>query len=353
MSGRIGIDVASFHIAAHRNQKYMSVAWDELVQIIHAGQRFVLTSHVRPDCDALGSELGLAGILEALGKEVAIVNAHATPPNIAFIDPETRIQALGADIQIDAIPEHDVFVILDTSAWVQLGEMSEVVKTTSAKKIVIDHHVSEDDLGATSFKNTTAEATGRLIAELASHLGVTLTPRISMPLFAALVTDTGWLRFSAVTDESFQIAAQLVAGGADPTWIYGQLYEQDTLARCRLRGRLMSRMETIHDGRLVHTYAQLVDFKETGAMPTDTEDIINQGLAISGTEVGAILVEQSTGGFKISFRSRCHVDCSQVASQFGGGGHKAAAGAFLDGPLEDVQPKVLDALSDALFATGG
>ena len=328
----------------------MSVAWDELCRILSENQSFLLTSHVRPDCDALGSELGLGGILETLGKDVTILNADKTPPGLDFIDPEGRIQSLDGDAPQN-LPGHDVLVILDTSAWGQLGVMAEAVKSTSAQKIVVDHHVSEDDLGATSFKDTEAEATGRLITELAGHLGVALTPRIAMPLFAAMVTDTGWLRFPSVTSQSFEICAKLVAAGADPPWVYGKLYEQATLARCRLRGRLLARMETIHGGRLVHTYATLEDFAETGAMPTDTEDLINQGLAIAGTEVGAILVEQQSGGFKISLRSRCHVDCSEVAANFGGGGHRAAAGAFLELPLEVAQRKVLQALTDALLAT--
>ena len=328
----------------------MSLPWDELVKVIRGNQRFLLTSHIRPDCDALGSELGLAGILDALGKDATIINGHETPPNLAFIDPDRRIQTLDVDVSASKIPPHDVFVVLDTSAWAQLGPMGDVLKATRAKKIIIDHHVSEDELGAEPFKNTTAEATGRLITELADHLGVTLTPEISMPLFAALVTDTGWLRFPSVTSESYEIAARLMEGGADPTWIYGQLYEQETLGRSRLRGVILSRLETLHEGRLVHTFVRFSDFAETGAHPSDTEDAINQGLAIAGTEVAAILVEQKQGGFKISFRSRCHVDCSKVAAVFGGGGHKAAAGAFIDEPFASARPKVIQALSDALLA---
>ncbi len=328
----------------------MSLPWDELVQLIRNNDRFVLTSHIRPDCDALGSELGLAGILDTLGKEVTIVNGHETPPNLAFIDPKSQIKTLHIDMKLDEIPAHDVLAILDTSAWAQLGPMGDVVRTTAAKKIIIDHHVSEDDLGATPYKNVEAEATGRLITELADRLGVMLTREIATPLFAALVTDTGWLRFNSVTAESYKIAARLVEGGADPTWIYAQLYEQETLGRSRLRGMILSRLRTLHEGRLVHTFVRLTDFEEAGAHPSDTEDAVNQGLAIAGTQVALIVVEQSTGGCKVSFRSCCHVDCSKVAEKFGGGGHKAASGAFIDEPLEAVQSQVIKALGDALLA---
>ena len=188
----------------------MPLDWDALADVLRSGSRFLLTSHMRPDCDALGSELGLAKILESLGKQVSIVNHDATPGNIAFIDPDGKIQSLGNGVTLDSIPEHDVFVVLDTSAWVQLGDMGEALKASTATKIVIDHHVSSDDLGATEFKDTQCEATGRLVADLAKHLKVTLTPEIATPLFAALITDTGWLRFPSVTASSYECAASLI-----------------------------------------------------------------------------------------------------------------------------------------------
>ena len=295
-----------------------------------------------------GSELGLAQLLESMGKTVSIVNADPTPANIQFIDPERRIKSLGVEVTADSIPAHDVFVVLDTSAWVQLGDMAEVMRNSSARKIVIDHHQSSDDLGATEFKDTECEATGSLIADLAGHLDVALTPEISMPLFAALMTDTGWLRFPSVTASSYACAAKLIEGGASPSWVYGQLYEQDTLARNLLRARIFSRLTELADGRLMHMYCLSDDFVETNAQRTDTEDCVNQGLRIQGTEVSFILVEQPDGVFKGSFRSRGQVDVSKIAEQFGGGGHKAAAGAMLQGSLTEIQAKLIEAITAKL-----
>lgn len=327
----------------------MPLDWDALADVLRSGSRFLLTSHMRPDCDALGSELGLAKILESLGKQVAIVNHDATPAIIQFIDPERVIQSLGNEVSLDSIPEHDVFVVLDTSAWGQLGDMGEALKASSARKIVIDHHVSSDDLGATEFKDTQCEATGRLIADLAKHLDIRLTPEIATPLFAALITDTGWLRFPSVTASSYECAARLIEGGASPTWIYGQLYEQETLQRNLLRGKIFTRLASLHEGRLIHTHVLNSDFEETGAQRTDTEDAVNQGLRIKGTEAAFIMVEQPDGRFKVSFRSRGKIDVSAVAEHFGGGGHKAAAGTFVAGPLEEAQPAIVKAMSDALL----
>jgi phosphoesterase RecJ-like protein len=222
--------------------------------------------------------------------------------------------------------------------------MAEAIRSLPAKRLVLDHHVSEDDLGAESFKNTQAEATGRLVVEAADALEVPLTPLSAMPLFAAVATDTGWFRFGSTGPGTYRIAARLVQAGASPAEIYRQLYEQDTLGRVRLRGVILSRTALELEGRLAHTYVLQDDFVRSGAVPSDTEDAINMTLAISGVEFAVILVEQAQGGFKISFRSRCGIDCSRLAEKFQGGGHKAAAGGYVSGPLETAQPQVLAAV---------
>jgi bifunctional oligoribonuclease and PAP phosphatase NrnA len=213
---------------------------------------------------------------------------------------------------------------------------------------VLDHHVSGDDLGAELFKNTHAEATGRLVIEAADALGVRLTPEIARPAFVALATDTGWFRFSSTTAETLRLGARLVEAGATPDQLYQQLYETDSHARLQLIGHALARTQTELGGRLIHTWIGKADFAATGASPSDSEDIINMTLAVGGTQVAVILVEQPTGGFKISLRSRCAVDCSAIAEQFGGGGHKKAAGAFLNEPLELAKEHILAAVRAAM-----
>ncbi|MEC8338660.1 MAG: DHH family phosphoesterase [Planctomycetota bacterium] len=328
----------------------MAIDWKRFCDIIHSHHTFLVTSHIRPDCDALGSALGMALVLESLGKQVRIVTGDPVPPNLAFIDPDQRIEHLGGDVTLDQLSEIEVMMVLDTSAWAQLGPMGDVLRADRKIKMVLDHHVSEDDLGAAYFKNTTAEATGRLVAEAASELGVPLTAEIATPLFAAQATDTGWYRFKSTTGDALRVAASFVDAGAIPQEIYSDIYEQDTLGRLRLRGIVLARTETDLDGRMAHTFLRLTDFEQSGAVPSDTEDLINLTLAIKGVEFAVILVEQDAGDFKLSFRSRCGVDCSRLAQQFGGGGHKAAAGAGIDGPFEDAQPKVLKAVREAMEA---
>jgi len=323
----------------------MSIHWPRFTELVRSHDRFLLTSHIRPDCDALGSELAMAGLLEALGKSVTIVNAQTTPPNLRFIDPHNRLKALGVDVQPHDLAGLEVLMVLDTSAWAQLGTMAEVVRSTKAHKVILDHHLGEDDMGAELFKDPGAEATGRLVFEAARHLGVRLTPKTARPLFAAIATDTGWFRFGSTSGTTLRYAGELVDAGAVPSEIFAALYEQDTLARLRLRGRILARTKTDLGGRLAYTAALKEDFDATGALASDTEDVINSTLMVAGTEAAVIFVEQPTGGFKLSFRSRTpQVDCSQLAKTFGGGGHKAAAGAFVNQPWPVAETTVLDAV---------
>lgn len=331
----------------------MRLDWASLLDLLRTRERFVLTSHMRPDCDALGSELGLAGILEALGKDVRIVNAQATPPNLKWIDPEGRIESLQEKVRPADLADRDLFVVLDTSAWAQLGAMGEVAKSMRDRVVVIDHHVSEDDLSDRWFKDTSAEATARIVYEIGLRLKVPFTERIATPLYAGLSTDTGGFRFPSVSGESFRVAARLVDAGASPPAIYRELFEQDTLARLHLVGRTIAGARTAHDGRVIFSQVRQADIKEVGALPADTEDLVNLTLTVKGTEVAAIMIEQPDGRIKVSFRSRGAVDCSALAGSFGGGGHKAAAGAILDGPFETAHERVVAAVDQAWLTRAG
>lgn len=325
----------------------MGVNWKAFTDQLSHYESFVLVSHIRPDCDALGSELGMAEVLRTIGKSVRIINAHRTPPALQFLDPAENIEVLGDHVEAEDI-SCDCIMILDTSAWAQLGDMGDVIRAASCDKMVLDHHVGEDELGATMYKDYQAEATGHLVVQAADALGVPVTRSMGMPLFAAIATDTGWFRFPSVTPETYRVIARLVEAGVMPAEIYGDLYERDTLGRLKLRGTILARTVSELDGRLMHTFVKKEDFAATGALPSDTEDAINLTLAVEGAKAAVIFVEQLKGGFKLSFRSRCAMNCNEVAQNFGGGGHKAAAGAFIEGPLDEVQERVLSVVREAM-----
>lgn len=320
----------------------MPTDWSPLIEIIKKHERFVISSHVRPDADAIGSELGLTCALESLGKDVRIVNPSEGSANIAFLDPDNRARKLGHGITADEARDTDVHIVVDTSAWVQLQDVGAVLKTTSAKHtVVIDHHVSSDDLGALEFKEITAAATGELIYDLAQALGASLNEQAANALYCAIATDTGWFRFPSTTSRTMRIAGELIDLGAKPHVLYEQLYEQQTAARMQLFGRVLSRMTIEKEACLAYLSVTQQDFKETGAVPADTEELVNQCLRIAGVKAAFIAIEQRNQTIKVSFRSRLNTNVAAVAEQFGGGGHKQAAGAVLPAPLADALAKIL------------
>jgi phosphoesterase RecJ-like protein len=326
----------------------MSINWQPLVELIRERRSFLITSHQRADCDAIGSEVALALVLESLGKRVLIVNHDAPPEHIRFMDPEGRVKVAGATAPLEAMRGYDVLIVVDTSAWGQLGSMAQVLQTFEGERVVVDHHVSEDDFGAQIFKDPTAEATGRLILDLAKALGVALTPEMAQLLFTAIATDTGWFRFSSVSALTFAALAKLVASGARPSAAFAQLYEQHSLPRLLLRGRILDHVKSECGGRLLWTCVTAEDFAACGANKTDTEDAINMLLTVAGSEAAAMFVELEPGVTKISLRSRTEFDVRKVAEQFGGGGHRAASGITFPGDRRQAESAVLDALRKAL-----
>jgi phosphoesterase RecJ-like protein len=325
----------------------MPIDWRPFVKLVNDSRSFVFTTHMRPDCDAIGSERALALALRTLGKDVRIVNGDPVPPHIAFIDPEREVKVLGQDVRPDSLA-CDVLAVLDTSAWGQLGPMADVVRRTAARKIVIDHHVSEDDLGATFFKDSTSESTGRLVLQAIDALGVELTQAMAVPLFTAISTDTGWFRFASVTEATLTAAARLVRAGAEPNKIFSALFEQNSLGRLRLQARILSNVKSHLGGRLLSSAITQDDLRAAGATPTDTEDVINRIMGVRGVEVALLFLELGPMETKVSLRSRSAVDVRAVAERFGGGGHRAAAGVRYPAALATAEPDVLAAVEAAM-----
>jgi len=325
----------------------MPVDWSPLVAMIQEHQRFLLMTHIRPDADGMGSQLALAEALRGLGKQVRVAVASTIPPRYDFLNPANAV------IERFRLPgkefvNQDVIIILDTGTWNQLGDFADFLKSQPITRVVIDHHQTQDDLGGLTFVDTTAEATGRLTYELIQALRVAITPTIANALLMALATDTGWFRHANTTAASFSLASELVRHGAEPTRLYEQLYESAPLSRLRLTGKALDRLQLHAAGQIAYTEVFLKDYDETGAVPGDTEELINYTRSIAGVEVGLIFIEQPEGGTKISFRARSRVDVSKLAQQFGGGGHRLAAGARTNMPLAATREAVLRAVEAVL-----
>jgi bifunctional oligoribonuclease and PAP phosphatase NrnA len=322
----------------------MSVDWSPLVSFLRTHERPLLMTHIRPDADGLGAQLALHETLSALGKKPRIAIASKLPPRYAFLDPDRK---LIEDFKPAKFADRDSVLVLDTGTWNQLGEFGEWLKTTNLPRAVVDHHRTQDDLGGLQFVDVAAESTGRLAREIIAALGVKLTPSLANNLFMAVATDTGWFRHPNATPPTFTLAAELVEAGASPTALYEELYESAPLARLRLVGVALERLQVRTGGKIAYTEIYLSDYVATGAVPGDTEDLINHPRSVEGVEVALLFIEQPGGGTKVSFRARA-TDVSKLAERFGGGGHKLAAGARTNDPLPATRDLVLKAVEESL-----
>lgn len=328
------------------------LAWHELSVLLAEAETVLITSHVRPDGDSLGSALAMADLLIQKGKEVEIFNPSPTPARYEFLDPEfARVRFL---LNGDERPklDPDLILILDTGTWSQLAGFADYIRASKAKKVVIDHHVSQDDLNALRIVDVGAAATGVLIAKAFRELGGVITASTATALFAAIAMDTGWMHHANSSVEVFELMAMLTAKGARPHEIYQLLFERNRIERMRLLGLMLERLSTDVDGRLAYSYISWDDIMAMQAHPMETEDFINYPMGLRGVEVGLLFIGQRDGGTKVSFRSRGKVDVSAVAGQFGGGGHRPAAGASLTMPLEEAREQVLAATIHAMGRSG-
>jgi phosphoesterase RecJ-like protein len=327
----------------------MTIDWTHLADLVETHDRFLITTHIRPDGDALGSEVGMAGLLRQKGKDVRVVNASPTPPRYDFLDPDrTLFELFGRVVRPEELADREVAIILDLSAWNQLGDMGEYIRTFPGPKLVIDHHVSQDDLGAVFLKDSSAEATGVLVMRAAPALRCELTPEVATGLLTAIAMDTGWFRHSNTQAGTMRAVAELIEAGAPIDDIHRQLFERNTLGRLKLMGETLTGMRTELGGKVAYATISREDLLRTGAIPQDSEDLVDFTVSLRGVEVGLLFIEQMRGGVKVSIRARKGLDCARLAARFGGGGHHAAAGATLPGSLSENVQRVLQVVLQTL-----
>jgi phosphoesterase RecJ-like protein len=326
----------------------MTLDWAPFVDLVRRHDRFLLTCHVRPDGDALGSMLGLADALEQLGKSVRMTVASALPPRYEFLYPSGRVSRFAPPG--DEYRDAGAIVVLDTGTWNQLGDFGKLLRESACPRVVIDHHLTQDDLGALRFVDVGAEATGRLVYEATEAMGAPLGANAAHCLFVALAMDTGWFHHSNTTARTMNLASRLIEAGARPTDAYEALYERNSVGRLRLSGLVMGRLTLSNDGLVCCTEIRRGDYEACGAVPQDSEDLVNYTRAVAGTEVGVLFMEQPRGGVKVSLRSRA-IDVASIAERFGGGGHRLASGCVLETNLEDARQRVLAAVAAALGAS--
>jgi phosphoesterase RecJ-like protein len=303
---------------------------DTICRKFRAAQRFLVVSHIRPDGDAVGALLGLGLALAQANKTVRMVLADGVPHNLRFLEGSKQIQRT-------VTGEHSDFVIvLDCSDLLRAGP----VLGGRAPDLNIDHHITNLNFAATNLVIPEQVATSAIIAEYIPAWGLDYNQAIATALLTGIVTDTLGFRTSNITPEALRLSAMLMEYGADLPDLYTRSLVSKSFEAARYWGIGLGKIQ--REDNLVWTVLTLADRQEALYPGNDDADLVNM-LASIDSDVALIFVEQKNGHVKVSWRGRAGYDVSQIALQFGGGGHMAAAGADITGDLDMVQEQVLDA----------
>ena len=332
----------------------------KIVDVIRARQKFVISSHARPDGDAIGSQLAAAYALRALGKQVVVINADPAPP------PLMQFPGVPGITIAERVPVSNVSnvsnVSSDTSivndepwddAAAIIMECSDLARTGVAGLerlfvINIDHHPGNTAYGQVNWVDATAAACGELVFDLVRALNVPLTREIATHIYLAILTDTGSFHHSSISPRTFEICRETLEAGVDPVMVARNVYESNSVGRLKLFGAVLSAMQLDPTARIAIVYLDHEMARQAGGTYEDTDGIINMPLTVK--EIRAVVFFKQAEGdqYRVSMRSKGDIDIGAVAKEFGGGGHKNAAGCTAPGPIDALQKTFVEKIERAI-----
>ena len=321
------------------------------IELINNSTNVMLTSHTRPDGDACGSVRAMCDMLIWLGKKAQPIFLSPIAAWYEFLF-EKKVLILGNDVTVDQLDcepyaSCDLVVIIDTNSYVQLPEFDRWLRKTRKKVLVIDHHVTGDNLGDIELLDPTAAAAGEIIYDLIKYANWPVSLDVAEALFVAIATDSGWFRFSNADARIYRSAAELIDMGVVPATVYQKLYQNFAPSRLKLMARMLGSLEMRCDDRVAFQHILRKDFDETGATGRETENLIDHCQQIGSVRVAALFVELKDG-FRCSLRSKSKLDVRSIAQKFGGGGHTMAAGVNMPRPLKKAKKLILDEIKKQL-----
>jgi bifunctional oligoribonuclease and PAP phosphatase NrnA len=302
----------------------------EVLQHIEQRNRFVLTSHARPDGDAIGSALACAQILRLLGKQAEVVLHDPVPRIYQPLPFADRV------VQADRVNGNYEAAILLECDSIQRTRLAGLEKHFL---INIDHHTSGRPFAHVNWIDPRATATAELVYRLAREAGVKVSPEIATCLYTALMTDTGSFMFKGTNEQTFALARELVMAGADPAQCAQNIYFAHSTAKMRLLGAALSNLH--REGPLAWIWITREQMECSHAKEEDCEGIVNYALSIQDVEVALFFREMPDGRYRVSLRSKGKLNVADIAERFGGGGHECASGCSIDGPLAIAVPRIL------------
>jgi phosphoesterase RecJ-like protein len=311
----------------------------QIVEAIRARRRFVISSHTRPDGDSIGSQLAMAFALRALGKEVEVVNGDRAPaPLLTFPG------VSGITIAAQASGDFDAAIIMECGDLARTG----VSGLDRYFVINIDHHPDNREYGQINWFDPSAAACGEMVFDLVNAVGAPLSPEIAIHVYLAILTDTGSFHYSSISPRTFEICRRTLEAGVDPVDVARSVYDSNTMGRLKLFGSVLGAMQLDARGRIALVYLDHEMAREAGGTYEDTEGLINLPLTVKDIQAVVFFKEIERNEYRVSMRSKGDIDVGAVAKEFGGGGHKNAAGCTKEGAIDDLRRLFVDKIDRAI-----
>jgi bifunctional oligoribonuclease and PAP phosphatase NrnA len=317
----------------------MSPELQRIVEAVRTRRRFVISSHSRPDGDSIGSSLAMAYALEALGKDVRVVHKDRAPsPLLSF----PGVQNITIADRVEG--EFDAAIIMECGDLARTG----VEGLDRFFLINIDHHPGNSNYGQINWFDAGAAACGEMVFDVVSALGVPLMREIATHIYLAILTDTGSFHYSSISPRTFDICAQALKAGVDPVLVARNVYDSNNMGRLKLFGSVLSSMQIDSSGRIAIVYLDHEMARAAGGTYEDTEGLINLPLTVK--EIQAVVFFKQVEGdeYRVSMRSKGDIDIGAAAKEFGGGGHKNAAGCTVTGAIDALQKLFIEKIERAI-----
>jgi bifunctional oligoribonuclease and PAP phosphatase NrnA len=349
----------------------MTDTYQQIIDVLSRCKRVLVTTHVRPDGDAIGTTAALVLAMRKVNIESEVLLLTHVPTKYSFVYREPGIvhtdvengwpdegqgargkgQATDSDLAARPSPlapffqRFDALLVADTGTWSQLPGLKERIKDWRVPKIVLDHHLTQEDWADIKLVVTEAAAAAEVAAELIEQWEIPIDSAIATALYVAIASDTGWFQFSNTRPFTHRLAATLIEKGVDTDRVYQMLYQNERPERVALQTRAMQSLELLANERVAVMRISKDDFARTRARVPDTENLINVPLQIRTVEVSILVTEPPEGGpIRVSLRSKGQVDVARFAEQFGGGGHARASGLKLETTFQEAHDRVVEAM---------
>jgi phosphoesterase RecJ-like protein len=319
--------------------------FNQIIELVEKSKRVLVTSHVDPDGDSIGSQLALKGWLDDLAKEVRVINWGKIPSRYLFLDDKRAIEDL--DSSSSKTWDADLVFVLECPNLERIGKVKELIRK-SDKIINLDHHPDNSAFGDLNYINTEASALGEIIYELLFYAGYKLNKEAATQLYSAILTDTGRFRFSNTTPKSLKICAELINRGANPKAINNLIYYNNSESALRLLGFVLQNLEILAEGKISFMVIDQKSLKDFKVSVEDIEGFVDYSLFLKGVEVGVLFRQKDKSLTKVSLRSQNSFDVASLARNFGGGGHRNAAGCTLNHDLNSAKKLILKYIKERI-----